>query len=122
MRRIRRIVATGILGTACALAVGVPPATASMPPVLPFGPAWFGPGPLTCGPTTYIITEHGFGADIHVVGSTTVLIFHGYGPLPPASPPPGLNLVHCTGDIPDSLGNTDHFDLFVSIQPPKVAL
>jgi hypothetical protein len=38
---------------------------------------------------------------------------------PPSNPAPGLKLVHCTGEIPDSLGNIDHFDLFVSIVPGR---
>jgi hypothetical protein len=93
------------------------PASASMPAESPYGPSWFGPGPLNCDGTTYIITERGFGADIQVVGSTTLLIWRAYGPEPPANPAPGLRLVHCTGQIPDSLRNVDTFDLWVSIVP-----
>src|SRR5438132_4879939 len=107
------LISTGLI----TMGIGSTPAGATIPPVLPFGPSYFGPGPLTCASMTYIITEHGFGADIQVVDSRTVLIFHAYGPVPPTNPPPGLKLIHCTGEIPDSLGNIDHFDLFVSIAP-----
>ncbi|MEA2580006.1 MAG: hypothetical protein QOE83_898 [Actinomycetota bacterium] len=114
-----RLVSLVVGAALMAIAVGASPASATIPPELPFGPSYFGPGPLTCGSTTYIVTERGFGADLQVVGSTTVLIFHAYGPTPPSNPAPGLKLVHCTGEIPDSLGNIDHFDLFVSIVPGR---
>jgi hypothetical protein len=114
---MRRVFAAGIIGAIFAVALSAPPASAAMPPVLPFGPSHFGPGPLTCGSTTYIITERGFGADLQVVGSTTILVFRAYGPVAPIEPP-GIHVTHCTGEIPDSLGNIDHFDLYVSISPP----
>ena len=116
---IRKAVVSFALAALVSVSLLATSADASIPPVLPFGPSHFGPGALTCGAKTYIITERGFGADLHVVGSTTVLIFRGYGPTPPANPPPGIKLVHCTGQIPDSLGNVDPFDLFVSVVPGR---
>ena len=101
---MRRVIATLALGTALVAVMSGTRVNATIPPVLPFGPSYFGPGPLTCGSTTYIVTEHGFGADIHVVGSTTVLIFRAYGPLPPASPTRdrfgGCGPTHAGGFVP----------------------
>src|SRR2546428_12843740 len=108
---MRRMIATLVLGGALVAVMSGTPAGATPPPTLPFGPSFFGPGPLTCGSKTYIVFTQGFGAAFRVVDSTTVLVFRAFGPLPPASPPAGLKLFHCTGDIQDSLGNIDHFDV-----------